>query len=141
MSDYKAHIAGQRQFVATAVSIVQYPDARIELLMNFPCNSKSELLKQEGDTIKQYKNQCVNYRVAGRTKQEYKIDNKEHIKVANKLYNDLHKEKYKQYREEHKAEIKAKRGVKVDCQCGGHYTLNHKARHERTELHQNHLAQ
>ena len=51
--------------------------SKIELVESFSCNSKEELLKREGYYISH--NQCVNRCVAGRTRQEYRNENKEAI--------------------------------------------------------------
>jgi hypothetical protein len=53
-------------------------NCKIELIENYPCNSKEELLKREGWYIKV--TECVNKMVAGRTKQEWKQDNPEKAK-------------------------------------------------------------
>ena len=74
--------------------IVKYEDAYIELLEDYPCCSKNELNKREGQLIRQYKNECVNKNIAGRTKPEYYQDNKE-----------KKKEYFKQYREDNKEAI------------------------------------
>ena len=56
----------------------KYDDVRIELVEEYPCNSKAELNKKEGEYIKN--NKCLNRNVAGRTHKEYCEDNKESIK-------------------------------------------------------------
>jgi len=56
----------------------KYDDVRIELVEEYPCNSKAELFKKEGEYIKN--NKCLNRNVAGRTHKEYCEDNKESIK-------------------------------------------------------------
>jgi len=68
----------------------------IELIETYPCNSKDELLKREGEYIRQ--TPCVNRCVAGRTKMEqckiYAEKNKEYIKEYNKKYYQENKSKY-----------------------------------------------
>lgn len=64
---------------------MKYDDVCIELIEEFPCNSKVELLKREGEIIKQTPN-CVNRCVAGRTKKEWDEANREHVRQYSKMY-------------------------------------------------------
>jgi len=41
----------------------------------------------------------------------------------------------KKYREANKEKIREKKNQKFTCECGGKYTGDHKARHERTKKH------
>jgi hypothetical protein len=77
--------------------ILKYPDYYIELIENFPCNSKEELEKREGYFIKQNINICVNCYIAGRTPKEYNIDNKEQYNEYQKQYHENNKEQKKEY--------------------------------------------
>ena len=90
--------------------LLQYDDAYIELVEEFPCETKEQLLKREGEIIRSTFC-CVNRCVSGRTPQEYKEENKEALRVrqhdydmkrreAKKIYN-------KAYRERKMAEIKS----------------------------------
>ena len=83
--------------------ILQYPDVYIELIELFPCNSKEELNKKEGEHIRT--NNCVNKLIAGRTDFEYRKENKEQIKHKMKEYNQrpevkearlIHQKEYEQ---------------------------------------------
>ena len=71
-------------------------NCKILLIENYPCNSKEELLKKEGEYIRQLN--CVNKTIPDRTLKEYK-----------KLYTTSHKNEKKQYdkiyREDNKDEI------------------------------------
>ena len=105
----------------TSAEIFKYEDAYIELLEDYPCGSKNELNKREGQLIRQYKNECVNNNIAGRSKSEYQYDNKDIKKEYDKKYRDENKEKIlerlkqnediirenkKQYRQKNKDKIK-----------------------------------
>jgi len=94
----------------SSMELLKYSDYYIELIENFPCNSKEELLKREGYFIKQNINNCVNCCIAGRTQKEYRNDNLEKIKEWNKqnyLNNaEQYKEHQKQYRLNNKEQIK-----------------------------------
>lgn len=128
----------------------------ISLIENFPCNSKDELHAREGYYIKQFN--CVNKRVAGRTRKEYREDNHEKILEHKKQYYENNKEKIssksKQYFEQnkeklleqkrqynliHKDRINEHRGQVITCCCGFRYTLRHKARHLQTKRHLNYM--
>jgi len=80
----------------------------IELYENFPCNSKEELNKREGEVIREIGN--LNKRIEGRTKQEYREANKEKTKEYMKEYREANKEILreikKEYREKNKDTMK-----------------------------------
>ena len=80
----------------------------VELLEAKECISKDELRQLEGKYIRELV--CVNKRIEGRTRKEYREDNKKRIKT--------------------------KKGTICSCNCGSTYTFDHKARHERTIKHQ-----
>ena len=78
----------------------------IELVDDYPCNDKLELLAREGYWIKQIG--TLNKQIQGRTKKEWREDNKEYIQEKRKEYreenNDKIKEKKKEYYHSHKEE-------------------------------------
>jgi hypothetical protein len=82
---------------------------KIVLIKAFPCNSKQELLAEEGKYIRE--NQCVNKCIAGRSQAEYTQEHKEEKKAYDKVYAEKHKEKRKAYskayRQEHQEERNA----------------------------------
>ena len=86
-------------------------NCKIELVENYPCNSKEELLMREGYHIKN--NECINKQIAGRTQKDRYLENKEHIlKKAKENYEknkELKKQKSKEYYEKNKEEINKKR--------------------------------
>jgi hypothetical protein len=63
-----------------------WTDWYIELYEECPCNNKQELDKKEGEIIRQIGN--LNKNIAGRTRKEYRDENKEIIKEYTKLYNE-----------------------------------------------------
>ena len=79
----------------SSYDIIKYGDAYIELIELFPCNSKMELGRREGELIRSM--DCVNKRIEGRTKQEYYQDNKEYHKKWVGEYYENNKEKIKEY--------------------------------------------
>jgi hypothetical protein len=91
--------------------ILQYEDAYIELIELFPCNSKEELNKKEGEHIRL--NNCVNKLIAGRTQNERRKECPEKYLKECQKYRETHKEHLKQYlkdyQETNKDKIKEQR--------------------------------
>lgn len=83
----------------TSYKILEYEDYKIELVEEYPCNNKSQLLKKEGEYIKN--NECVNMIIAGRNNKDYYQDNI--IKIKERKINTS-----KTYYENNKEEIKQK---------------------------------
>ena len=104
--DYKSYLNEKRCYISS-FELCKYNDCYIELIEMYPCNSREELYKREGEIIKEQK--CVNMVVAGRTDHEYYIDNKEKIKTINKEYYKKNKEKMntinKEYYENNKEKM------------------------------------
>jgi hypothetical protein len=80
--------------------IICYEDAYIELIEDFPCNSRKELNRREGQHIRNSEN-CVNKQVAGRTNTEWQRE----FKTANR---DIVNQKQQEYRAINKDEINRK---------------------------------
>jgi len=85
-----------------------WDDWYIELFELYPCDSKEELLKREGEIIREIGN--LNTVICGRTRKEYYHDNKEKISEIHKNWNENNKEKmneyFKEYREINKEKNK-----------------------------------
>jgi hypothetical protein len=142
---------GKSNFV-TSFLVLEFEDHRIDLIENYPCSSKEELLAREGCHIKEL--DCVNKHIPGRTKKEYLKENKEKIKEKQKEYYEKNKEKFsktsKQYREEHKEELAKKKKewrqnnkekilekekIKITCDCGSTVAKSKISRHVKTKKH------
>lgn len=88
---------------------------KIELILDFPCNSKKELWDKEKEYIN--KLQCINRIVPNQTRKEHYYKN----------YTSLSESDKKEYLE--------KRREKIICECGTSlYKLNI-SRHKRTKKH------
>jgi hypothetical protein len=91
----------------TSKQIVDIGDAYIELIELYPCSSKEELNRREGHFQRSL--DCVNTRIAGRTRAEYLEDNKESISAHQKQYNQDNQEyisaRGKQYYENNRESI------------------------------------
>ena len=116
-------------------------NCKIELIEHYPCNSIEELRKREGYFIQNA--ECVNRCVAGRTKNEWHYDNKEHCnKKSNTHYYNNREQRLRQEKERrelNKGTINAKKKVSHLCECGVSYTNSHKARHKQTQRHQHYI--
>ena len=131
-ADYKWFITGNGNNV-TSFEIIKFGDAYIELLEEFPCETKNQLCKREGELIRE--NNCVNKNIAGRTRAEYRDDNKDKNNENQKLYYQDNKDKYNEYNKQYRELHQDKINEKFVCECGGKYNNNHKAEHLKTKKH------
>ena len=107
----------------SSAEIIAFGNAYIELIELYPCNSKMELNKREGELQREMKEMIVNKYFAHRTPEQhkeekktynaaYQAEHKEEIKAKQAEYDANHKEEKKAYnaayRVEHKAEKKAR---------------------------------
>ena len=92
-------------------NIINRGDYKIELIKNYPCNSRYELEEEEKKYIKN--NTCINITIPHRTKKEWREDNKEEITKQNKIYYEEHKKEIQDYKknwaEDNKEEISKKK--------------------------------
>jgi hypothetical protein len=91
----------------SSFKVIEGGDYQIELVELCKCNNKQELERIEGKYQKE--NECVNMFIAGRTRAEYRNDNRLTIRAKNKAYKQLNKDKIKiqnkLYNESHKDQI------------------------------------
>jgi len=80
----------------SSYDIIKYNDCYIELLELYPCKSKLELQKKEGEFIRQNLDYIVNKRINGRNQKQYRDDNKDYIKQKDKDYREANKDIIKQ---------------------------------------------
>ena len=78
--------------------IARLEDFYIELLEAFPCDNREELNKREGELIREHRDTCVNIKIEGRTRKEYRKDNKEAILEKDKVYYEANKEVKAEYK-------------------------------------------
>lgn len=123
---------------------------KIELVENYPCNTKRELEIREKYYILKF--ECINSSVPSNTKtkeelkikmKKYRENNKESIKIQQKKYREDNKEaikiKKKKYQEDNKEAINKRKSFKVICDCGSIFRKDGKAEHERTIKHKKYL--
>jgi hypothetical protein len=139
-----------------------FKNCYIELYEEFPCESKEQLCKREGEIIRLIG--TLNKKIAGRSKKEYmrKYDkeklekakeyreenkeiilekNKEILKEKNKIKYEKNKEILAEYYINNKEIILEKRKEKTKCECGCEITKRGLNRHIKTEKHINLMSQ
>jgi len=92
----------------TSKILLEKEGYQIILVESFECNNKDELRKKERWYIEN--NECVNKQIPGRTRKEYRLQNKEKIKKQRKEYELKNKDKIKEHRKEY--ELKNKEKIK-----------------------------
>lgn len=116
---------GNRHY-ESVFELLKLGDTYIELLEDFPCQSKNQLVKRRGELQRENKDFIVNVNL-GYTKNEhaktYREKHKERLK-------ETEKERARKYREEKLKE-------KTICECGGRYTYQNKSSHMKTTKHLN----
>ena len=102
--DYDRYKNGKCNYV-TSFEILKYDDHKIELIECHSCSYKEELLKREGEIMRQYDNR-INRCVAGRSKKQYRKDNIEaHRKYSAKAtakWRSKNTDKVKEYKKNNK---------------------------------------
>ena len=142
--NYRHHFNNPEKTMTSFKLFEEYgiENCKIELLENYPCQNKEELLQREGYYIQSC--DCLNRCVAGRSPKEYKKEynpkNQEKIKECLKQWYEKNSEKQKQkakeYREQNKDTISEKCKETVQCCCGAVITKYKLKRHETSKKHQ-----
>jgi len=122
--------------------ILRQGNYSIQLIKDFPCNSRRELVCEEGKYIQSM--DCVNLLVAGRTKKEWGVEYYEkHKNNMKKKYHNCSEEKkedrklkYKKYCQDNEMKFKQK----FVCECGGKFTYRGKWDHLKTKKHNKFIA-
>jgi hypothetical protein len=95
----------------SSFKVLECGDYKIELIEDVKCTNKRELERIEGRYQKD--NDCVNMLISGRTRAEYRNDNRAIIREKNKAYKQLNKDKIrvqnKLYNETHREQIYARK--------------------------------
>jgi len=76
-----------------------WDDWYIELYENYPCNTKTELCKREGEVIRLIG--TLNSKISGRDNKEWYIDNIDKVKEQKKQYHIDNAAKIKEYRKQY----------------------------------------
>jgi hypothetical protein len=107
-ANYKLFLQNKYRYTRS-YDILKLGDAYIELFESYPCNSKEELHKREGELIRLHKDSIVNVNIAGRTVKEYAIEEKDKIKAYREIHKDEIKEQQQNYLIVNKDKIKIQR--------------------------------
>lgn len=107
VNKYKQWKNGKYHYT-TSCNIIEKENYYIELLESFPCNSKDELRKREGELIRLHKKDLVNIKVEDRKMKEWYNDNREE---------QIIKKKEKWRSGEGAKTNEKKRNTKVKCEC------------------------
>lgn len=110
-------------------------DCRIELIEDYPCGNRTELLQREAYWIEKLKDKCVNKNRPYITDEQFK----ELKKRLNKYHNDknrvINKEYYVNYLKKYRSNI-----PKVMCEyCGTEDNKYNMVRHKNTKKHLAHV--
>ena len=73
----------------SSFEILKYKNAQIGIIEEYPCNTKLELHRREGELQKKIK--CVNRHIAGRSRKEFYKDNKDILLEKQKIYYENNK--------------------------------------------------
>ena len=167
--DYLNFLANKKCYISVFELFNKFgvDNCKIIWVEDYVCNSKKELDAREGHHIKE--TDCVNKRIEGRDKKQYYQDRREHFLEKAQIHRDNHREERKEYfkqryidkkeeivekkkehiknnlekvREQARQSYHRNKAVKnrpYTCECG--LTLCHsgKARHEKTQKHQQYL--
>lgn len=149
---YNQYKKGSKKYQVSFDILEIDENAYIELYEDYPCESRQQLTKREGEVIRSL--DCINKRIEGRTRKEWEQDNKEYVKEWHKQWyinnkdkiKAQHKQWYANNREEQKAKHKQwhennkdKNREKHNCECGGKYTHQNKKKHFKTKKHQDYI--
>ena len=149
---FTLHKVEAKVFNKSSKIIIDIGDAIIELVEDYPCESKYELECRERWYIE--RNPCVNIIIPTRTDKEYYEENKDTINIRKKEYYEKNREKlliqrkkhyernrdrlmikHKEYREQNRDKINASGRERITCICGKSYAHRNKRQHERTQYH------
>ena len=97
----------------SSFEMIKYDDHYIELVENFPCDSKDVLRRREGQVIRE--TDCINRRVEGRTREEWYQDNKEHVCAKTRKWQQNNPERRKAKDQACYQANKAHRSGLVEC--------------------------
>jgi hypothetical protein len=114
-----------------------WDDWYIELHSLYPCNSREELCKKEGEIIREIG--TLNIVINGRTYDEWYETYKNTKKEKNTDYYLKNKEQAleqaKEYYQNNKEKILEKNTQKITCECGCITTKQHLNRHKKSQKH------
>jgi aspartate carbamoyltransferase regulatory subunit len=113
--NYKRYTTQESTKFLSSFTILDEQNYNISLIINYPCESRKELLDMEGKFIRKLDKDCVNKNMPGRTSAQYREDNKDFIKTQKRIYREDNKDAIKIqqriYREDNKDAIKIQQRI------------------------------
>jgi hypothetical protein len=109
-ADYLSYLKGEHHYV-TSFEVIKFPDARIVLLQECPCEYVEQLQAIERKYIESMT--CVNKNIPGRTRHEYYADNKETLEQNSKQWKKMNPEKVKASNKKYKQNPKNKEKQRI----------------------------
>ena len=138
----------QHKYKPTSSSymIMQFDDAKIVLIEDFPCERKEQLLQREYHHIKENTENIINLLAPIRSEKQRQQDNKEKIREQKKIYCKNNADKIKlypsnslEYMHKHNQDYyknnKEYLCSKYTCSCGKTLSISGKSAHEKTLKH------
>jgi hypothetical protein len=121
-SKYKLYKNKESTFITAFILFDRYgpENCKIELVEDYPCESKTELNRREGYWIEN--NKCVN--------KIYDYNNKEQDRD---IYNNKYKDTMREWYEKNKGTLQEK----IKCECGSLISKHHLLEHQKTQKHLN----
>jgi hypothetical protein len=124
VTNYRKWKSGTFSTKLSSFDILEFDDAEIYLIENYPCQNRDELRTREQYWINQNKEICVNKRPSFITLEQKR--------ARNQAYDE-------KYKDEHREEINAKALLRslrrIMCDCGIEYNYGHKSRHLASKKH------
>lgn len=120
-TNYKLYLKGKQHYYSS-FELLKYDDYYIELITLYPCSCKAELVAEEGRYIREW--DCINKRIEGRTRKQYRNDNRE----KNIDYQ-------KQYLIDNREKLKEQKKQKITCICSCNITRINLKRHLKSKKH------
>jgi len=141
-NNFESHRLGKFHYVSS-FDVLRYPDARILLVEDYPCERLEQLVSREAHHIRT--SECVNKVIPNRTRAEYYQDNRaEALEKATRHYRENKEEimlKAKAYYNANKASISEKSKKKMMCEvCGYSVRVDGFTYHSKTKKHAANLA-
>lgn len=119
------------------INETDFNDWYIELFEDCPCERKEQLLRREGQVIREIA--TLNKQIAGRTDKEYYEDNKEKNQEYFKDYRKNNKEKIKECDKKNyqnnKEKIQKYKKELILCECGCSTCRSNLSKHKQTNKH------
>jgi hypothetical protein len=105
-TDFKRWMEGKKVNYICVFDILKYPNAKIYLIKDYPCNNREELEAEEGREIRDRK--CVNKKIPRRSHEEIKERNRKRYCENKDKYNEQQRNRRTAQTQEQKDAINVK---------------------------------